>query len=151
MRPLDLATQRPRRATDTCAGGIVFLARTIDKVRAQLPGGVLGPYLVTSEEFQTMSAALFKRLDINEAEFRKIVGEAGDEREVIDWVLSRTTPETIAKWNERIGGLCIEHLDHETKRHLKSLSPTVVSQPESTPILEALDREDDAAWAAAKR
>jgi hypothetical protein len=67
MRPLDLTTQRPRRATDTFAGGIVFLARTIDKVRAQLPGGVLGPYLVTSEEFQTMSAALFRRLDINEA------------------------------------------------------------------------------------
>ena len=151
MRPLDLTTQRPRRATDTSAGGIVFLARTIDKVRAQLPGSVLGSSLVTSEEFQTMSAALFRRLGIDEAEFRKLVGEAGDEREVVDWVLSRTTPETIAKWNERIGGLCIEHLDHETKRHLKSLSPTVVSLPENTPILEALDREDDAAWAAAKR
>jgi hypothetical protein len=71
---------------------IVFLARTIDKVRAQLPGGVLGSSLVTSEEFQTMSAALFRRLGIDEAEFRKLVGEAGDEREVVDWVLSHTTP-----------------------------------------------------------
>jgi alpha/beta superfamily hydrolase len=113
---------------------------------------VLGSSLVTSEEFQTMSAALFRRLGIDEAEFRKLVGEAGDEREVVDWVLSHTNaPEAIAKWNERIGGLCIERLDHETKRHLKSLSPTVVSVPASTPILEALDREDDAASAAAKR
>ncbi|HWT06548.1 MAG TPA: DUF5069 domain-containing protein, partial [Xanthomonadales bacterium] len=43
MQPLDLTTAPPRAPRESLAG-IVFLPRTIDKMRATLPGGALGAY-----------------------------------------------------------------------------------------------------------
>jgi len=45
MEPLDLRDAPPRKARAE-AGGIVFLPRSIDKVRATLDGGEIGEYKI---------------------------------------------------------------------------------------------------------
>jgi mannose-6-phosphate isomerase-like protein (cupin superfamily) len=47
MEPLDLSV-RPPRSPYAQMHGIYMVPRTIDKIRAQLPGGNLGPRYLTS-------------------------------------------------------------------------------------------------------
>ena len=44
MGPLDFEKQMPRGPREQLAG-LYFMARTVDKLRAEQPGGKLGPYL----------------------------------------------------------------------------------------------------------
>ena len=44
MTPLDLTNRQPRGPRELL-GGFPMLARTIDRARASLPGGTLGPYV----------------------------------------------------------------------------------------------------------
>jgi len=59
MRPLDLSIAPPRAPRETLAG-VVFLPRTIDKVRATLPGGAIGAYTIPG-----FSAMMLKTLGID--------------------------------------------------------------------------------------
>lgn len=82
MDALDL-TKGPPRAPRAELAGILFLPRSIDKVRASLPGGKLGEY--TIEGFtQTMLEAL----DISLEDFTEAVRTAANDDEVAAFVTS---------------------------------------------------------------
>lgn len=63
MEALDLSV-RPPRSPYAQMQGIYMVPRTIDKMRAQLPGGKLGPYSLTTPFGPGLSILLPGRLGI---------------------------------------------------------------------------------------
>jgi Domain of unknown function (DUF5069) len=96
MEALDLSLAPPRAPRAELAG-VVFLPRTIDKVRATLPGGALGAYNV--EGFSTM---MLDALEIPSDAFVAAVRDAADDADVAAFVATQTTAERIDAWNTLI-------------------------------------------------
>ncbi len=80
MEPLDLTT-RPPRSARAALDGLVMLPRTIDKMRALLPGGNIGVYQVDG-----FSTRMMKLVGIEQEALQAIVARAASEDEVAAWV-----------------------------------------------------------------
>jgi hypothetical protein len=93
MQPLDLTTAPPRAPREALAG-IVFLPRTIDKVRATLPGGAQGAYNVPG-----FSEMMLEALGIELEAFRAAVADAANDDAVAKFVTASTSPDRVAAWN----------------------------------------------------
>jgi hypothetical protein len=93
MEPLDLRVAPPRRPRDVLAG-VIFLPRTIDKLRATLRGGDPGAYRIPG-----FSSTMLEQLGIGAGELTAIVAAATSDDEVGAYVAAHTTPERIAGWN----------------------------------------------------
>jgi hypothetical protein len=93
MQPLDLTTAPPRGPREALAG-IAFLPRTIDKVRATLPGGAAGAYTIPG-----FSEMMFETLGIELDAFRAAVADAANDDGVAAFVTASTSPDRIAAWN----------------------------------------------------
>jgi len=79
-------------------GGLYMLGRTIDKLRADLPGGDMGEYHV----FFGLSKHLGDALGIDLHELAAIVRDMRTEEEVVAWVREHSDP---AKYGEINRGL----------------------------------------------
>src|ERR1700691_2419643 len=82
MAPLHLPQHRPRGPRETMLG-FYLLPRTVDKLRAELPGGHLGEYLNHDTGF---SAYLVRRLGLKMDELRQAVARAPDETALVEWL-----------------------------------------------------------------
>lgn len=96
MDPLDLSLAPPRPPRAELAG-ILFLPRSIDKVRASLPGGNLGPYAIAGFT-QTMLDAL----EIPLADFTDAVRAAATDVDVAAFVTERAKPGGIEVWHRYV-------------------------------------------------
>lgn len=92
---MDLTKQPPRSPYDAL-GGITFLPRTIDKMRAYIAGTV-GEYRPKTG----YSERLFARFGVTADEFEQIVREHPDDEGVLRALLARKplTDEEIEAWN----------------------------------------------------
>jgi hypothetical protein len=93
MEPLDLRVAPPSRPRAELAG-IVFLPRSIDKVRATLPGGHLGAYTIPG-----FTSMMLDALDVSLADFTESVRTAACDEDVAAFIIARTSPAVIEKWN----------------------------------------------------
>ncbi|MGD0050199.1 MAG: DUF5069 domain-containing protein [Vulcanimicrobiaceae bacterium] len=93
MEPLDLRKAPPRRPRATLAG-IVFLPRSIDKLRATLPGGDLGLYNVPG-----FTTAMLEQLGIGVEELTDVVRTAATDDDVAAYVTAHAKPGGIEAWN----------------------------------------------------
>ena len=75
MTALDLREHAPRGPRETLLG-FYFLPRTVDKLRAELPGGNPGSYV---NEERGFSAYIVRRLGLDMGEFRQAVADCADE------------------------------------------------------------------------
>src|SRR5450631_1705427 len=98
MPPLDLSAHAPRVARETLLG-FYLLPRTIDKLRAELPGGNMGEYLNHDTGF---SAFVVRRLGLNMDEFRAAVAGAENETEVVAWLAARIDPANAPATNAKL-------------------------------------------------
>ena len=146
MEPLDLTHYRPR-SVRVAVDGIVYLARAIDKVRAQLPGGDLGPYLVLSDEITTISAMFYRRLGIDHGEFAAAVRDAQSEADVAAWVRARATDENVAKWNERITTLAIGTIPEPLRTRVRATHAQAGAAPDDMLLVDLIDADDHASFA----
>ncbi len=80
MTALDLTVAPPRSACERLAG-YCFLPRTIDKARAQLPGGILGAYHIAGA-----SADLLVALNVSVEDFCSAVAEAASDDDLVAWL-----------------------------------------------------------------
>ncbi|MBV9971796.1 MAG: DUF5069 domain-containing protein, partial [Candidatus Eremiobacteraeota bacterium] len=67
MEPLDLS-KRPPRSPKLELDGLTMLPRTIDKIRATLPGGNLGPYRIAG-----FSQRMLDAIGVTEEQLRDAV------------------------------------------------------------------------------
>jgi hypothetical protein len=102
----DLRAHPPRGPRQQLAG-LVFLPRTIDKIRAKLQG-TLGFYKIAPG----MSVYLFEWLGITEEQFTEAVRAARSEADVAEWLTSHCDTTTFATINERMSERAIRDEAH---------------------------------------
>lgn len=144
MDALDLTKTPPRAPRAPLAGlDLIMAARTVDKVRASLPGGNLGSYNVPGFSTQMLEA-----LGITEDAFRDEVARAADDAQIAAWIRERTTPDAISAFNEKIAERRVKHrLEDEAWR---KKYPHAVNMPPETPLIDMLTKDDELAFFGAR-
>lgn len=138
MTPLDLRKTPPRGVRETTLG-YYFLPRTIDKLRAELPGGELGPFLNHDTGF---SAYIVRRLGLDMNEFREVVRTAPDEEAVVTWLSSRIDPAAAPALNAKLDGFVIERMSAEDQQEVRRRHPVLEGRPELSRLLDIIDADD---------
>jgi len=97
---VDLTRRPPRSPYDASVGGVVGLARLIDKGRAHI-GGTLGEYWYGADSGADRGVLAF--LKVKAEEFTAALGECGTDAEVADWLGARLDrpAEEIEAFNQR--------------------------------------------------
>jgi hypothetical protein len=133
MEPLDLTAAPPRPPRATVAD-VVFLARSIDKARASLPGGNIGPYQLA---FATtwMLEAFGKTVD----GFVRAVAAAQTDDDVAAWLLADTAPNAVDEWNAHI--LARKPRDGSREAAL-AVFPWLADHPDMTLVVDILVEDD---------
>jgi len=133
MEPIDLRERLPRSGRAEL-GGVVFLPRSIDKVRATLAGGNLADYNI--EGFTTR---MLDALGIDLAAFTEAVRTANSDEDVAAYVIANAKDGGAKSWNDYVtkreiyGGDRAEAIaDH----------PFLADHPELVYTLDFLDYTD---------
>jgi hypothetical protein len=142
MTPLDLRKHAPRGPRETLLG-FYFLPRTIDKLRAELPGGNLGAYLNHERGF---SAYVVRRLGLDMNEFRDAVAAAADEAEVVDWLAARIDSATAPPLNEKFETFVVERMSAEDQLLVRERHPVMATRTDLSKVLDILEAEDRRAF-----
>lgn len=138
MVALDLRIQPPREPRAQL-DGLLFMPRTIDKIRATLPGGDLGPYHVA----QGMSALLLRAIAVPLADIRRAVAEAAHDAGVAAWLRANADTAQYAYVNELLAACRHENLPPEERKTFDAAYPEYLlgRYPVVLDLLEADDRE----------
>lgn len=133
MTSLDLRAAPPRSPRSELAS-VVFLPRSIDKVRASLPGGDPGPYRITG-----FSEQMLETLGISLAAFTDAVRRAQNDADVAAFVSSASSAEARERWNmfinarEPLGG---------NREEAYGIFPWLRSRPDLVLALDVLAEDD---------
>lgn len=138
MEPLDLEKRPPRGPREKLAG-LVFMPRTIDKLRAELPGGNLGAYL---NEPDGLSAFLCRRAGIDMDELRAQVAAARDEAEVEAWLRARLDPAQVEEINAKMETLGTHRLTPEMSERVTARHPILRDRPELTRFFDIFEADE---------
>jgi hypothetical protein len=140
MEPLDLSRRPPRSPRELLPGlDLLLAARTVDKLRATLPGGNIGEYQITG-----FSSSLLNALGISEAVLRKVIAEAESDEDVSAWIREHSDPSRYAEINAHFAARTVgERLnDAEFMRRY----PSARNLPPETPRLDHLIADDAEAF-----
>lgn len=140
MEPLDLSTRPPRGPREALAG-IAFMPRTIDKLRAEQPGGNMGPFL---NEPDGLSAYMCKRLGIEMDELRAVVASAADEGQVEAWLRERIDPALAEETSAKLATLNVDRLPPEFQQRVRERHPVMASRPELRTFFDIFEADDPA-------
>jgi len=141
MHSLDLTQRAPRSCREEL-GGIAFLPRAIDKVRASLPGGVLGVYINLDDKIPTMSGLFYRRMGVTHEEFKAEVATAADDAEVLAWLRARIDDEQIVKWHRLLFAVCLADVRAEDRSRVIAYYPPAADLPPETLMIDIIDRDD---------
>jgi hypothetical protein len=144
LTPLDLRAQPPRPARETVLG-FYFLPRTIDKLRAELPGGNMGAYVNHDTGF---SAFVVRRLGLNMDEFRAAVAGAENETEVVAWLAARIEPASALAMNAKLESFVVDRMSPGDQELVRARHPVLADHPQLSKILDILDADDRHAFSA---
>jgi len=131
---MDLREMAPR-SPSVELGGLVLLARTIDKARAAR-AGTLGAYKISPG----MSVYLLEWLGIAEAEFVEAVEACPDDEAVVAWTRSKADPATFPSINARLRERAIR--DPEHRKTVLPAYPLLDGRMDLSNWFEILDYDD---------
>ncbi len=140
MTPLDLR-HRPPRGPREMMLGFYFIPRTIDKLRAELPGGNPGPFLNHDTGF---SAYVVRRVGLDMNELRSAVAESSDEGALIEWLRARIDPEHASTLNAKLETFVFERMTPEDQQLVRSRHPIMAHRGDLSKILDILEADDAA-------
>jgi Domain of unknown function (DUF5069) len=138
MTSLDLRIRPPRSPREQL-DGLVFMPRTIDKIRATLPGGHLGPYHITPG----MSQMLLTIVGVELPALRDAVFRANTDDDVAAWLRTHANVAQYERANVVLTEWRHEHIPQEHRAHFESLYPEYLlgRYPVAFDLIEADDRE----------
>ena len=144
MDALDLRKKPPRAPRTPLADlDLIMAARTVDKLRASLPGGNLGSYNVPGFSTQMLEA-----IGISEDDLRAEVAHASSDAEIAAWLRDRVSAEKIDAFNAAISARRIEHrLSDEAWR---KKYPHGAAMPPETLLIDFLAKDDELAFLGAR-
>jgi len=119
--------------------GVYMLPRTIDKLRAELPGGDLGPFMNHDTGF---SAYVVRRLGLDMNDFRAAVAAAADEDAVTAWLAARIDPALAQPINAKLESFVVERMSPEDQALVRQRHPIMAERPELSVLLDILDADD---------
>jgi hypothetical protein len=102
--------EHPPRPAHAELGGIVFLARTVDKTRAKIQG-TLGPYKI----LPGISGYVFEWLGLTEDQFTEVVRAATSDADVVTWLHANTDTSKYAGLNDMLLNRKIRDADHRAQ------------------------------------
>ncbi|HEX3458876.1 MAG TPA: DUF5069 domain-containing protein [Candidatus Baltobacteraceae bacterium] len=139
MESLNLEN-RPPRSCYAELDGLMLMPRTIDKLRAQLPGGDPGIYFVNGK-IKGISGYLLDRLGITEADLLDAVKRAASENEVAAWLRERTDAAQYPAINATLRRIKPKHAEDEAYFH-SEYAETIAEDPELEFIVDIVDADD---------
>jgi hypothetical protein len=143
LTPLDLRTHRPRSVRATILG-FYLVPRTIDKLRAELPGGNLGPYVNHDTGF---SAYVVRRMGIEMNDFRNAVAAAPDEDTVVAWLAARVDTALAPMVNAKLESFVVERMSAEDQALVRERHPVMEQRSDLSVILDILEADDELTFA----
>jgi len=137
MDALDLTKAPPRPPRTPLADlELIMAARSVDKIRATLPGGNLGTY-----QIKGFTMRLLDSLSITEDDFREAVARAKSDAEVAAWLREHCTTEQFDAFNRTIAQRVVG--DRIADGDFLEKYPNAVTLPLDTPLIDML-KDDDA-------
>ena len=138
MEPLDL-TLAPPRSPHESLGGLVMLARTIDKLRAELPGGNRGDY----QSIRGLTILQLELLGIARDELLNVVAGAASEDDVVQWVHAHSDELGYAAINERLSRYTLADNPPERWEFVDTLYPNRPKLPrDQVNVFDMLVQDD---------
>jgi hypothetical protein len=123
--------------------GVAFLPRTVDKLRAELPGGNLGSFLNHDTGF---SAYVVRRLGLSMDDFRDAVAAAPDEDAVVAWLAARIDAELAPVINAKLESFVVERMSAEDQVLVRERHPVMAVRPELSGLMDILEADDKHAF-----
>jgi hypothetical protein len=143
MDPLDL-TVRPPRSPHVQLDGLDMMPRTIDKMRALLPGGNIGQYKIDGS-----SKRLLDFLGIRKDELQEAVAAASSEDDVAAWLRAKVSPERYAQANAALSSRTVGQTADPAG--MRTRYPLVKDITDDTTIYDVLDMDDAAMFPGVNR
>jgi hypothetical protein len=141
MDALDLTKQPPREPRELLPTlDLLMIARTVDKLRATLPGGNLGSYQIPG-----LSARLLEALQIREDDLREAVARAASDDQVVEWIREHADPATYARANAALEARIVANRIDDPAFVAKY--PFATNLPPDTKLIDMLVLDDRAAFA----
>jgi hypothetical protein len=141
MESLDLTVHAPRNPYKKMEG-LYMLPRTIDKLRAKLPGGKVGAYTVrgSSPLLPGLSLVLLDGIGVTEEGLLNVVRRASVEEEIANWLPENVDLRNV---NDRLLGRRIEDvLAVVPVAIFTKIYPFIEKMPKTSPIFDVLLEDD---------
>jgi hypothetical protein len=139
MEPLDL-TKAPPRSPYAQLGGLYMLARTIDKMRALLPGGNSGAYQVAG-----FSTIMLEALGLHADDMQAVVALASSDEDVLAWVHKHSDPAKFTEVNAMLERRTVAERLGDADFLVKY--PFAKTLPPQTPRMRLLELDDAQSFA----
>ena len=138
MDPLDLTQRPPRGPRDLLPGlDLLMAARTVDKLRATLPGGNLGEYQITG-----FSSRMLEAIGVGEAALRAAIAAAASDEAVANWISEHSNPALYGEFNRKLEALKVAERLNEPD--FIARYPLATTLPPETPRIDLLLHDDRA-------
>ena len=116
-----------------------MLARSIDKMRARLPGGEPGVYVTE----RGLTKVLLEMLGVTGDQFRDAVASAHSDDDVVGWLRERSDVSQYSEINDRLARWTLADNPPERWDYIDSLYPNRPAGPrETVNVFDLLENDD---------
>jgi hypothetical protein len=134
MEPLDL-TKAPPRSPKLALDGLTMLPRTIDKLRATLPGGDPGVYKI-----EGFSGRMLDMIGVTEEQIREAVANAKTDEDVAAWLREHADTGKYEEFSEYISKRSLD--DVKDRAAFVERYPVLKSRPDIYYLADVLEADD---------
>ena len=135
MESLDLSKRAPRSAW-VQLDGLYMMPRTIDKLRAKLPGGASGEYHIDGT-----SKRLLDALGVSEEQLQGVVANAKSDEDVAKWLREHADRSKYGEINERLSNRSVDDVADKDAFHKKYPHAAASTK---TRLFDIMDEDDRA-------
>jgi hypothetical protein len=139
MEPLDLSVRPPRSCYEEL-DGLALMPRTIDKLRALLPGGNPGVYFINGK-ITGISGHLLRYLGVDEGALSAAIAEAADEDEVAAWLRAHTDAAQYPALNDAFRRAKLKHVE-DLAYVTEIYAETLAQHPDLVHMMDIIDADD---------
>ena len=119
---------------------MIFMPRTIDKLRGFLPGGHPGEFVINAK-IKGMSGFLFEQLGVTEAQMLDVVARAETDDDVAAWLRENVDVAKYPALNETMRRIKPKHAE-DPAFFADFYAPTLAKHPHLETILEIIEADD---------
>jgi len=134
MEPLDLS-EAPPRSPKLQLDGLAMLPRTIDKLRATLPGGNPGVYKIAG-----FSERLLNTIGVKEDDIREAVASAKTDDDVVQWLREHADTSKYEEFTQYISKRSLD--DVTDKAAFMERYPILKKRPDIYYLADMLEADD---------